>query len=59
MAEGEATAKFRIRDTEHCFVFEKEGQRDAYFDWTEWGDTSVHWMRLEIPTQRPAGLAAT
>ena len=55
MAEGDATAKFRIRDTTHGFVFEKEGQRDVNFDWTEWGDTGVHWMRLEIPYPKTGG----
>ena len=55
MAEGDASAKFRIRDTAHGFVFEKEGQRDVNFDWTEWGDTGTHWMRLEIPYPRTGG----
>lgn len=55
MAEGDSTAKFRIRDTEHGFVFEKEGQRDVNFDWTEWGDTGAHWMRLEIPYPKTGG----
>ncbi|SDV48643.1 aromatic ring-hydroxylating oxygenase subunit alpha [Chitinasiproducens palmae] len=55
MALGETTAKFRVRDTETGFVFEKEGQRDVNFDWTEWADTGVHWMRLEIPYPKTGG----
>lgn len=55
MAEGDMTAKFRIRDTEVGFVFEKEDQRDVNFDWTEWGDTGTHWMRLEIPYPKTGG----
>jgi hypothetical protein len=41
--------------TEHGFVFEKKGQRDVNFDWTEWADTGVHWMRLEIPYPKTGG----
>jgi phenylpropionate dioxygenase-like ring-hydroxylating dioxygenase large terminal subunit len=55
MAEGDSTAAFRIRETEHGFVFEKEGQRDVNFDWTEWADTGLHWMRLEIPYPKTGG----
>lgn len=55
MSFGDTTAAFRIRDTEHGFVFEKEGQRDVNFDWTEWGDTGTHWMRLEIPYPKTGG----
>jgi phenylpropionate dioxygenase-like ring-hydroxylating dioxygenase large terminal subunit len=29
--------------------FEKEGQRNVNFDWTEFQDTGAHWMKLEIP----------
>ena len=36
-------------------MFEKEGQRDVNFDWTEWGDTGAHWMRLEIPYPKTGG----
>lgn len=55
MAAGQTTANFRIRDTEHGFIFEKEGQRDVNFDWTEWADTGIHWMRLEIPYPKTGG----
>jgi phenylpropionate dioxygenase-like ring-hydroxylating dioxygenase large terminal subunit len=55
MALGEQTANFRVRETDIGFVFEKEGQRDVNFDWTEWADTGVHWMRLEIPYPKTGG----
>jgi phenylpropionate dioxygenase-like ring-hydroxylating dioxygenase large terminal subunit len=55
MSEGDVHAKFEIRETEHGFVFEKAGQRDVNFDWTEWADTGTHWMRLEIPYPKTGG----
>lgn len=55
MSEGGISATFKIRDTQHGFVFEKEGQRDVNFDWTEWADTGTHWLRLEIPYPKTGG----
>ncbi|OUL99100.1 aromatic ring-hydroxylating oxygenase subunit alpha [Variovorax sp. JS1663] len=55
MAEGDSQAKFGIRATDNGFVFEKEGQRNVNFDWTEWADTGLHWMRLEIPYPKTGG----
>ncbi len=55
MFEGAAEAKFRIRDTDSGFVFEKEGQRNVNFDWTEWAETGTNWMRLEIPYPKTGG----
>ena len=55
MAEGDTTAQFGIRATRHGFVFEKEGQRNVNFDWTEWVDTGTHWVRLEIPYPTTGG----
>lgn len=55
MALGDTVAKFRVRDTDIGFVFEKEGQRDVNFDWTEWADTGTQWMRLEIPYPKTGG----
>ncbi|WNP96908.1 3-phenylpropionate dioxygenase, partial [Pseudomonas aeruginosa] len=49
MSEGESQARFVTRDTDTGFIFEKDGQRGVNFDWTEWADTGMHWMRLEIP----------
>lgn len=59
MAEGQQQAKFAVRDTETGFIFEKEGQRGVNFDWTEWADTGVHWMRLAIPYPKTGGPGAT
>ncbi|UUZ69873.1 aromatic ring-hydroxylating dioxygenase subunit alpha [Polaromonas sp. P1(28)-13] len=55
MAEGDSKATFQIRTTDTGFVFEKTGQRGVNFDWTEWGSTGVHWMRLEIPYPKTGG----
>jgi len=55
MAEGEISAEFQIRDTEIGFFFEKKGQRNVNFDWTEWMDTGIHTMRLEIPYPKTGG----
>jgi phenylpropionate dioxygenase-like ring-hydroxylating dioxygenase large terminal subunit len=55
MSEGDISAKFKLRKTEHGFMFEKDGQRDVNFDWTEWGDTGTHWMRLAIPYPKTGG----
>ena len=55
MSEGDSKATFQVRDTDHGFVFEKVGQRGVNFDWTEWGDTGCHWMRLEIPYPKTGG----
>ncbi len=55
MSEGDIHAKFKLRNTAQGFVFEKDGQRDVNFDWTEWADTGTHWMRLEIPYPKTGG----
>lgn len=55
MAEGEISAEFQIRDTDTGFFFEKKGQRNVNFDWTEWIDTGIHLMRLEIPYPKTGG----
>ena len=55
MSEGEISAEFQIRDTETGFIFEKKGQRNVNFDWTEWIDTGIHLMRLEIPYPKTGG----
>ena len=41
MSFGDTTATFQIRDTPSGFVFEKEGQRNVNFDWTEFLDTGA------------------
>jgi len=55
MASGATSAKFGLRDTDTGFIFEKLGQRDVNFDWTEWADTGLHWLRLEIPYPKTGG----
>lgn len=55
MSEGEMIADFQIRDTETGFFFEKKNQRNVNFDWTEWMDTGIHLMRLEIPYPKTGG----
>jgi len=49
MSFGDTTATCKVRETPTGFVFEKEGQRNVNFDWTEFLDTGAHWLRLEIP----------
>jgi len=49
MFQGETQATFVTRDTEHGFFFEKAGQRDVNFDWSELVDDGALYVRLEIP----------
>ena len=55
MSEGDTQAKFGIRVTDTGFIFEKEGQRNVNFDWSEFADTGIHWLRLEIPYPKTGG----
>lgn len=56
MSEGEISAEFQIRDLPDGFIFEKKGQRDINFDWTEWCEKgNIHTMRLEIPYPKTGG----
>ncbi|WP_397473188.1 Rieske 2Fe-2S domain-containing protein [Pusillimonas sp.] len=55
MAAGARAAKFELKDTEHGFSFEKAEQRDVNFDWTEFADTGIHWVRLDIPYPKSGG----
>ena len=55
MGDGANTAEFQIREVPNGFIFEKKGQRDVNFDWTEWTDTGIHTMRLEIPYPKTGG----
>lgn len=55
MAEGDIQAKFRIRETQRGFFFEKTDQRGVNFDWVELCRTGVDWMDLEIPYPPSAG----
>lgn len=56
MAEGDREARMRAEPTETGFVFGKTGQRDVNFDWIEWGDTGVFWLRVSpLPYRKEAG----
>jgi len=49
MYQGDTQARFITRGTPHGFIFEKEGQRDVNFDWSELVDDGALYVRLEIP----------
>lgn len=55
MFQGETEAKFVTRDTPTGFFFEKQGQRDVNFDWSELVDDGALYGRLEIPYPPSAG----
>ena len=55
MSQGETQAAFATRDTPHGFFFEKQGQRDVNFDWSELVDDGALYVRLEIPYPRSGG----
>jgi phenylpropionate dioxygenase-like ring-hydroxylating dioxygenase large terminal subunit len=49
MYQGDTQASFVTRDTPTGFFFEKAGQRDVNFDWSELVDDGALYVRLEIP----------
>ena len=55
MFGGETSAKFRIRETDRGFFFEKTDQRGVNFDWVEFCRTGIDWVDLEIPYPPTAG----
>lgn len=55
MSAGARSATFKLEDTEHGFMFAKDAQRDVNFDWSEFGDTNYHWLRLDIPYPKTGG----
>jgi len=55
MYQGETQAHFVTRDTPHGFFFEKDGQRDVNFDWSELVDHDALYVRLEIPYPKSGG----
>jgi phenylpropionate dioxygenase-like ring-hydroxylating dioxygenase large terminal subunit len=55
MARGDKESAMQARDTNAGFVFEKIGQRGVNFDWTEFGESGLQWMRLEIPYGKEGG----
>ena len=55
MSKGETSARFRIRETDRGFYFEKTDQRGVNFDWVEYCRTGADWVDLEIPYPATAG----
>jgi len=55
MFAGETSARFRIRETERGYFFEKTDQSGVNFDWVEYCRTGVDWVDLEIPYPPTAG----
>ncbi|WP_024794602.1 Rieske 2Fe-2S domain-containing protein [Tomitella biformata] len=55
MSGGETSARFRIRETDRGFFFEKTDQRGKNFDWVEYCRTGADWVDLEIPYPASAG----
>ncbi|MGB0629824.1 MAG: Rieske 2Fe-2S domain-containing protein [Alphaproteobacteria bacterium] len=55
MAEGATEAEFTTRKTDTGFVFEKKGQKDVNFDWSEWYDANFQAVCLEIPYPATGG----
>lgn len=58
MFDGDTTAKFRIRETDRGYFFEKTDQRGVNFDWVELCHTGVDWVDLSIPYPPSAAPAA-
>ncbi|GGV36646.1 Rieske 2Fe-2S domain-containing protein [Paenarthrobacter nicotinovorans] len=55
MSGGDTSARFRIRETERGFFFEKTDQRGVNFDWVEFCREGMDYVDLEIPYARSAG----
>ncbi|MER7604370.1 aromatic ring-hydroxylating dioxygenase subunit alpha [Nocardioides sp. NPDC127503] len=55
MFGGDTEARFRIRETDRGFFFEKTDQRGVNFDWVEFCRTGVDWVDLSIPYPPTAG----
>ncbi|OUC77562.1 Rieske 2Fe-2S domain-containing protein [Gordonia lacunae] len=55
MFGGDTSARFRIRETDRGFFFEKTDQRGVNFDWVEFVRGSMDYVDLEIPYGPGAG----
>ncbi|VTT28779.1 3-phenylpropionate dioxygenase subunit alpha [Klebsiella pneumoniae] len=55
MADGDRKADMSLQPTETGFLFQKDGQKGVNFDWVEFGESGVQWMRLSIPYQKRFG----
>lgn len=55
MAFGDKQGEFRTRKTKTGLIFEKIGQNNVNFDWTEIGITGGVWLKLAIPYRKRYG----
>lgn len=55
MFGGDTSARFRIRETDRGFFFEKTDQRGVNFDWVEFSRGAMDYVDLEIPYAPSAG----
>ncbi len=55
MASGRKTAKMKLQDTSAGFIYTKADQQGVNFDWVEFGETGLHWMKTTIPYRPDAG----
>ncbi|WP_026927702.1 Rieske 2Fe-2S domain-containing protein [Granulicoccus phenolivorans] len=55
MFGGDTSARFRIRETDRGFFFEKTDQRGVNFDWVEFVRGSMDHVDLEIPYAASGG----
>jgi phenylpropionate dioxygenase-like ring-hydroxylating dioxygenase large terminal subunit len=55
MYQGDTTARFATRETPTGYIFEKVGQRDVNFDWSELVDDDMLFARLEVPYPASGG----
>ncbi|WP_409331172.1 Rieske 2Fe-2S domain-containing protein [Trujillonella humicola] len=59
MFGGDTSARFRIRETDRGFFFEKTDQRGVNFDWVEFARGAMDYVDLEIPYAQNAGPGGT
>ena len=55
MAEGDKQAEMTVQMTEKGMIVEKVGQRGMNFDWVEFGESGMMWMRLAVPYSKQHG----
>jgi phenylpropionate dioxygenase-like ring-hydroxylating dioxygenase large terminal subunit len=55
MAAGSKDAKFEVVATKHGLRFQKQGQENINFDWSEWYDNGFQGICLEIPYPSTGG----
>lgn len=55
MHTGNKNAEMEIVKTQTGFIIRKTDQKHVNFDWSEFGETGIHWIRLSIPYPPGAG----